>query len=68
MTSSRRRGADYVALGHWNRAVKVGNGGIAAYYSGSPEYAGTVNVVRLAPAGDVTVTRLDLDIAREPSA
>jgi hypothetical protein len=61
-------GADYVALGHWNRAVKVGNGGIAAYYSGSPEYAGTVNVVRLAPAGAVTVTRLDLDIAREPSA
>ncbi len=60
--------ADYVALGHWNRAVKVGNGGIAGYYSGSPEYAGTVNVVRLAPAGDVTVTRLDLDIAREPSA
>jgi len=61
-------GADYVALGHWNRAVKVGNGGIAAYYSGSPEYAGTVNVVRLTPAGDVTVTRIDLDIAREPSA
>src|SRR5205807_5068623 len=61
-------GADYVALGHWNRAIKVGNGGVAAYYSGSPEYAGTVNVVRLTSAGDVTVTRLDLDIARDPSA
>jgi DNA repair exonuclease SbcCD nuclease subunit len=61
-------GADYVALGHWNRAVKVGNGGVAAYYSGSPEYAGTVNVIRLGASGDVTVTRNALDIAREPSA
>ena len=26
-------GSDYIALGHWNRAVKVGN--VAAYYSGS---------------------------------
>jgi len=59
-------GADYVALGHWNRATKVG--GIAAYYSGSPEYAGTVNVVRLAAGGDVAVTRAALAIAREPSA
>jgi DNA repair exonuclease SbcCD nuclease subunit len=59
-------GADYVALGHWNRAVKVG--GIAAYYSGSPEYAGTVNVVRLTTTGEVAVTRAELDIAREPSA
>ena len=40
-------GADYVALGHWNAPAKVGNGGVAAYYSGSPEYAGTFNVVRL---------------------
>jgi DNA repair exonuclease SbcCD nuclease subunit len=58
-------GADYVALGHWNRAVKVGSNGIAAYYSGSPEYSGTVNVVRLAAAGDVTVQRAALDIPRE---
>ena len=58
-------GADYVALGHWNRAVKVGNGGVAAYYSGSPEYAGTVNVVRLTQTGDVLVTLAELDIARE---
>ena len=59
-------GADYVALGHWNRAVRVGNGGVAAYYSGSPEYAGTMNVVRLNARG-VTVTRAELDIAREPT-
>jgi len=58
-------GADYVALGHWNRAVRVGNSAVPAYYSGSPEYAGTVNVVRLGRAG-VTVTRAPLDIAREP--
>src|SRR5262245_39523732 len=60
--------ADYVALGHWNRAVKVGADGIAAYYSGSPEYAGTVNVVRLSPHGKIDVSRAALDIAREPSA
>ena len=60
-------GADYVALGHWNRAVRVGNGAVPAYYSGSPEYAGTVNVVRLSEAGGVTVMRQPLDIAREIS-
>jgi DNA repair exonuclease SbcCD nuclease subunit len=58
-------GADYVALGHWNRAVRVGNGAVAAYYSGSPEYAGTINVVRLSNPGQVAVTRLELDIPRE---
>jgi DNA repair exonuclease SbcCD nuclease subunit len=58
-------GADYVALGHWNRAVRVGNGSVAAYYSGSPEYAGTINVVRLTSAGQVVVDRIDLDIPRE---
>jgi DNA repair exonuclease SbcCD nuclease subunit len=58
-------GADYVALGHWNRAAKVGNGSAAAYYSGSPEYAGTVNVVRLKATGEVEVRQHALDIARE---
>lgn len=60
-------GADYVALGHWNRAARVGNGRVPAYYSGSPEYAGTVNVVRMSEAGGVVVTRAPLDIAREPT-
>src|SRR6516165_7074952 len=59
-------GADYIALGHWNSAAKVG--AVAAYYSGSPEYAGIVNVVRLTATGEVAVTRAALDIAREPSA
>jgi hypothetical protein len=58
--------ADYIALGHWNRAAKVGT--VAAYYSGSPEYAGTINVVRLSGDADVAVTRAALEIAREPSA
>jgi DNA repair exonuclease SbcCD nuclease subunit len=58
--------ADYVALGHWNRAARVG--AVAAYYSGSPEYAGTVNVVRFSATGGVSVARAGLDIAREPSA
>jgi DNA repair exonuclease SbcCD nuclease subunit len=58
--------ADYVALGHWSRAVKVS--GVAAYYSGSPEYAGTVNVVRLIDGCGVSVERAALDIAREPAS
>jgi DNA repair exonuclease SbcCD nuclease subunit len=61
-------GADYVALGHWNRAAKVGNGAVSAYYSGSPEYAGTINLVRFTPRGDVVVSHLELEIAREPWA
>jgi DNA repair exonuclease SbcCD nuclease subunit len=59
-------GADYVALGHWNRAAKVG--AVAAYYSGSPEYAGTVNIVRLGSTSEVSVQRIAVDIAREPAA
>jgi DNA repair exonuclease SbcCD nuclease subunit len=39
-------GADYVAFGHWNRAAKVGACEIPAYYSGSPDYARSVNVLR----------------------
>jgi DNA repair exonuclease SbcCD nuclease subunit len=61
-------GADYVALGHWNSPAKVGNGGVAAYYSGSPEFAGTFNVVRLAAGGGVAVTRAAIDIPRDPHA
>ncbi len=50
-------GADYVALGHWDRAAQVGDGGVPAYYSGAPHHAGTVNLVRLTDAGEVIVTR-----------
>ena len=53
--------ADYVALGHWNRATPVGNGKVAAYYSGSPEYTGTVNLVRMRANGVVEVSRAPLN-------
>jgi DNA repair exonuclease SbcCD nuclease subunit len=51
-------GADYLALGHWNRAARVGTGvTVPAYYSGSPDLAKTVNLVRLHGNGTVEVTR-----------
>ena len=37
--------------------MRVGNGIVPAYYSGSPDLAGTVNLVRLTAAGAVLVTR-----------
>ncbi len=52
--------ADYVALGHWNQPKKVGDGSVKAYYSGSPDLAKTVNVVRLMPDGNVKVKRQKL--------
>lgn len=52
--------ADYVALGHWDRAAKVGDGAVPAYYSGSPHLAGTVNLVRLNRLSGVTVARESL--------
>jgi hypothetical protein len=30
-------GADYLALGHCDRPMRVGNGVVPAFYSGSPE-------------------------------
>ena len=53
--------ADYVALGHWNTHRRVGKRDYRAYYSGSPDLAGTVNVVRLAGSGAVTVKRHKVD-------
>ena len=50
-------GADYLALGHWDRPVRVGDGSVPAYYSGSPELARTVNLVRLTAAGKVVIAR-----------
>ena len=50
-------GADYLALGHWDRAMRVGDGVVPAYYSGSPDLAQTVNMVRLTTTGEVIVTR-----------
>jgi DNA repair exonuclease SbcCD nuclease subunit len=53
----RDTGADYLALGHWDRAAQVGCGTVPAYYSGSPDYVGTVNLVRLTHNGEVVVKR-----------
>jgi DNA repair exonuclease SbcCD nuclease subunit len=60
-------GADYVALGHWNRAVRIGGAGCEAWYSGSPDYAGSVNLVRLGAAG-VSVSQLALPAALRRAA
>ena len=53
----RATGADYVALGHWDRAARVGCGAVPAYYSGAPHHAETVNLVRLTEDGEVVVRR-----------
>jgi DNA repair exonuclease SbcCD nuclease subunit len=51
--------ADYLALGHWNRRAEVGSGTtVPAHYSGSPDLAKSVNVVRLRGNGTVVVERL----------
>lgn len=46
--------ADYLALGHWDRPMRVGCGAVPAYYSGSPDLAKTVNVIRLGEGVHVT--------------
>jgi DNA repair exonuclease SbcCD nuclease subunit len=51
--------ADYVALGHWDLAQRAGDERSRAYYSGSPRYSGSVNVVRF-DDGVVDVRRLPL--------
>ncbi len=50
-------GGDYVALGHWDRPLRVGAADSAAYYSGSPDLARTLNAVRLHPVNGVGITR-----------
>ena len=54
--------ADYVALGHWNRRVRVGSSRVPAWYSGSPDYARSINIVRLGHNGRVDVHREPLDL------
>ena len=43
--------ADYLALGHWDRPTPAGDGTIPAYYSGSPDLAKTINIIRLSARG-----------------
>ncbi|HTE85815.1 MAG TPA: metallophosphoesterase [Dehalococcoidia bacterium] len=56
---------DYIALGHWDRALQIGDGSVPAYYSGSPQLAGTVNVIRL-DSGGVHVSREPLCESQGP--
>lgn len=51
--------ADYLALGHWDRPTPAGGGTVPAYYSGSPDLARTINIVRLGAEG-VSVRRAPL--------
>ncbi len=53
-------GADYVALGHWNQAIRVGGGKVPAHYSGAPELANSVNVITLRPGRPAGVARKTL--------
>ena len=52
--------ADYLALGHWDRPTAAGAGTVPAYYSGSPDLARTINIVRLGAEG-VSVSRAPLE-------
>ena len=54
--------ADYVAFGHWNRRVKVGPADMEAWYCGSPDYARSINVVRLSGTPRVDVRQVPLDL------
>ncbi len=57
---------DYIALGHWDRPEAVGDGRVRAYYSGAPDLAQTVNVIRLDPQTGVSVARRPLDMPFPP--
>lgn len=54
-----QEGLDYVALGHWNRHAEVA-AVPPAHYSGSPDFAGTVNRVTLAADAPAQVERLPI--------
>jgi len=58
--------ADYIALGHWDRAVAVGSGTTQAFYSGAPDLAQTVNVVRLDSNAGISVERRALQMPYPP--
>jgi hypothetical protein len=50
--------ADNLTLGHWDRPMRVGNGVVPAFYSGSPELARSVNLVRLTTGRSSSRARL----------
>jgi DNA repair exonuclease SbcCD nuclease subunit len=52
--------ADYIALGHWPQATRAGEGPAQAYYSGSPDLAGSVNIVSFTDGVAPSVRRAPL--------
>jgi hypothetical protein len=57
---------DYIALGHWDRPTAVGTGSMQAHYSGAPDLAQTVNVVRLCPRQGISIARQPLGMPFPP--
>lgn len=54
--------ADYLALGHWDLPQPAGQGPVPAYYSGSPELARTLNIIRLTTSAPAAVERHPLHL------
>ncbi|HEX5938787.1 MAG TPA: metallophosphoesterase [Dehalococcoidia bacterium] len=52
--------ADYLALGHWDVFTRVESSS-PAYYSGSPFYSGSVNIVELEEGSPLRVSRLRIE-------
>lgn len=61
-------GADYVALGHWDRRDRVGSAPHVAYYSGSPDLAKSINIVRMRHGATAAVFVRALADGRETPA
>lgn len=57
---------DYIAMGHWDRNEAVGVGSMQAHYSGAPDLAQTVNVVRLCPTNGISISREPLRMPFPP--
>ncbi len=57
----RATAADYIALGHWDRWAAVGDGTIPAYYSGSPVYSKSVNLIEFGGLEPVRVERVPIE-------
>jgi DNA repair exonuclease SbcCD nuclease subunit len=58
-------GADYVALGHWDRRERVGRAPHFAHYSGSPDLARSINIARFSNGSGATVVAFSLEDGRE---
>jgi DNA repair exonuclease SbcCD nuclease subunit len=57
-----RVSAAYVGLGHWDRAFTVRESGPPTFYSGSPWFARSFNLVSGSGGGDAAVTRVPIQL------